>query len=158
VKRPKRVPLTKWDGNPITFPDKMSEVRNALTDVGLGYLVDKTFLKYWTTHGNKNLLIQARMQQWPITDWSQFTVDVEVCHGMLHQAFGYETTTKYLLSEDAVKHGVKTYLALQDLNAISYDLRRDYFLDMARESYDPKGGLSFKKVLSTRYPKPTSAI
>jgi hypothetical protein len=54
VKRPKRVTLLKWDGNPITFPDKMSEVRNALTDVGLGYLVDKTFLKYWTTYGNKN--------------------------------------------------------------------------------------------------------
>jgi hypothetical protein len=50
VKHPEQVPLTKWDGtNPITFPDKMSEVCNALTDVGLGYLVDKTFLKYWTT-------------------------------------------------------------------------------------------------------------
>jgi uncharacterized membrane protein YgcG len=62
VKRPKRVTLSKWDGNPITCSDKMFEVRNALTDVGLGYLVDKTFLKYWTTYGNKNLLIQARVQ------------------------------------------------------------------------------------------------
>jgi hypothetical protein len=84
----------------------MSEVRNALTDVGLGYLVDKTFLKYWTTYGNKNLLILARVQQWPITDWPQFSVDLEVFHGMLHQVFGYETTTKYLFSEDVAKHGV----------------------------------------------------
>jgi hypothetical protein len=95
----------------------MSEVRNALTDVGLGYLV-KTFLKYWTTYGNKNLLIQAWVQQWPITDWSQFSVDLEVFHGMLHQVFGYKTTTKYLFSEDVAKHGVKTYLALQDLNKL----------------------------------------
>jgi hypothetical protein len=150
VKHPKRVTLSKWDGNPITFPDKMSEVRNALTDVGLGYLVDKTFLKYWTTYGNKNLLIQARVQQWPITDWSQFSVDLEVFHGMLHQVFGYETTTKYLFSEDVAKHGVKTYLALQDLNAISYDLRRDYFLDMAREPYDPKEALSFTDFLKNK--------
>jgi hypothetical protein len=150
VKRPKRVTLTKWDGNPITFPDKISEVRNTLTDVGLGYLVDKTFLKYWTTYGNKNLLIQARVQQWPITSWSQFSVDLEVFHGMLHQAFAYETTTKYLFSEDVAKHGVKTYLALQDLHAISYDLRRDYFLDMARELYDPKGALSFTDFLKNK--------
>jgi hypothetical protein len=150
VKRPKRVTLTKWDGNPITFPDKMSEVRNALTDVGLGYLVDKTFLKYWTTYGNKNLLIQARVQQWTITSWSQFSVDLEVFHGMLHQAFAYETTTKYLFSEDVAKHGVKTYLALQDLHAISYDLRRNYFLDMARELYDLKGALSFTDFLKNK--------
>jgi hypothetical protein len=124
VKHPKRVTLTKWDGNLITFPDKMSEVRTPLTDVGLGYLVAKTFLKYWTTYGNKNLLTQAWIQQWPIMDWSQFTVNLKVFHGMLHQAFGYKTTTKYLFSEDVAKHRVTTYIPLQDLNAISYyDLR-----------------------------------
>jgi hypothetical protein len=69
---------------------------------------------------------------------------------MLQQVFGYETTTKYLFSEDVAKHGVKTYLALQDLNAISYDLRCDYFLDMARELYDPKGALSFTDFLKNK--------
>jgi hypothetical protein len=124
--------LAKWDGYPITFPDKMSEVSNALMDVRFGYLVGKTFLKYWTTYGNKNLLLQARIQQWPIAEWSQFTINLlEVFHGMLHQVFGYETTTKYLFGEDITKHGVKTYVSLQDVNAISYDLRRDYFLDMS---------------------------
>jgi hypothetical protein len=95
-------------------------------------------------------LIQARVQQWPITSWSQFSVDLEVFHGMLHQAFAYKTTTKYLFSEDVAKHGVKTYLALQDLHAISYDLRHDYFLDMARELYDPKGALSFTDFLKNK--------
>jgi hypothetical protein len=126
------------------FPDKMSEVCNVLTDVGLGYLVDKTFLKYWTTYGNKKLLLQAHIQQWwPIAEWwSQFTINLlEVFHGMLHQVFGFETTAKYLFGEDVSKHRVKKYISLQDLlNAISYDLRQDYFLDMAHESYNPKGG------------------
>jgi hypothetical protein len=69
---------------------------------------------------------------------------------MLHQVFGHETTTKYLFGEGVAKHGVKKYISLQNLNATSYDLRQDYFLDMAGESYDPKGGLSFTNFLKNK--------